>query len=85
MPLLRSERETRALRQILILSRLTSFPACLAAGRACVLARLCSVASQTSRTQKAVPSSIMKRVFQRPVSGRPFEDLPWTLVQNLLF
>jgi hypothetical protein len=51
---LRSERETRkrremqADRQLFILSRLTSFSACLAAGRACVLRRLCSFAEQTA-------------------------------------
>jgi hypothetical protein len=42
MPSLRSKRETRemqAVGQILTLSRLTSFPACLAAGPACVLMR----------------------------------------------
>jgi hypothetical protein len=45
MPSLRSKREMRerremqAVGQILTLSRLTSFPACLAAGPACVLMR----------------------------------------------
>jgi hypothetical protein len=51
MPSLRSERETRerqAVGQISILSRLTSFPARLAAGRACMLPRLCAFAEQTS-------------------------------------
>ena len=33
---------------VLILSRFASFPACLAAGRACVLLRLCAFAEQTT-------------------------------------
>jgi len=51
MPSLRSERERRemqAVRHVLILSRFASFPACLAAGPACVLLRLCAFAEQTT-------------------------------------
>ena len=48
MPSLRSERETQAVRLIVIVSRFASFPACLAAGPACVLPRLCAFAEQTS-------------------------------------
>jgi hypothetical protein len=63
MPSRRSARETRerremqAGRQIFILSRLTSFPACLAAGPACVLLRLCRLAEQTT-PPCAVPSRL---------------------------
>ena len=49
MPSLRSERERRemqAVRPIFILSRFASFPACLAAGPACVLTRLCAFVEQ---------------------------------------
>jgi hypothetical protein len=54
MPSLRSEREMRerremrVVRRVFILSRFSSFLACLAEGSACVLARLCVFAEQTS-------------------------------------
>ena len=58
-PSLRSERERRerqAVRLVLILSRLTSFPACLAAGSACVLLRLCGFVEQITLS-RGIPRS----------------------------
>ena len=49
MPSLRSERDRRemqAVQHVSILSRFASFPACLAAGPACVLPRLCAFVEQ---------------------------------------
>jgi hypothetical protein len=41
---MRERREVRAVRDVFILSRFASLPACLAAGPACVLPRLCASA-----------------------------------------
>ena len=76
MPSLRSEREMRerremqAVRRIFILSRFASFPACLAAGPACMLLRLCAFPEQTSlpcppsRGWKPLPPSLRLTPWQ---------------------
>jgi hypothetical protein len=58
MPSLRSERERRevqAVRRIFILSRLASFPACLALGPACVLTRPCALVEQITLPRRPLP------------------------------
>ena len=57
---LRSERERREMQealQILILFRLTSFPAYLAAGRACMLVRLCGLPYRPTQLRSPVHTS----------------------------
>ena len=73
MPSLRSERETgerremQEGRQVSILSRLTSFPARLAAGRACVLVRLCSLAEEITRSRATAAAE--SEFFSIPLSS----------------